>query len=113
VLVHHEARSTCDQQDLACLAAGPAPPYTSASLVAAADRSFARERYHTRTFVVYNATEQVAFLRNITSMEMGTNVALEGSIGWFVGTGESRARRDVIGRFSDRDFLYARLRVHF
>ncbi|MGE5814673.1 MAG: hypothetical protein ACM36C_09325 [Acidobacteriota bacterium] len=113
VLVHHEGAAACVPQDPACRATGPATDYTSTSLVAAADRTFARERYRTRTFAVYNATERATFVRNITSMEVRANVTLEGSIGWFFGSGTSQARRDVIGRFSDRDFLYARLRVHF
>jgi hypothetical protein len=102
VLVHHEA----------ALQANPGS-YTATSLVAAADRTFARERYRTRTFGVYNATEGVTFLRNISSMEVRANVTIEGSIGWFFGRGSSDSRRDVIGRLADRDFLYARLRVHF
>jgi hypothetical protein len=36
------------------------------------------------------------------------NVALEGSGGWFVGDG-----RDIIGRFADSDFLYARVKYYF
>ena len=86
--------------------------YTSTSLVVSADRSFARERYRTRSFLVYNAKESVAFLRNITSVELRDNVALEGSIGWFFGEAGDAAR-DVISGFADRDFLYARLRVYF
>lgn len=82
-------------------------PFTS-SLVAAADRTFSRERYRTRAFAVYNIDDRAAFLRNITTMELHENVSLEGSIGWFFGEGD-----DIIARFADRDFLYARLRVHF
>lgn len=81
---------------------------TTASLVASADRTFAREKYRTRAFAVYNMTDRSAFARNITSVELAENVALEGSVGWFVGRSH-----DIIGRFADRDFLYARLRVHF
>lgn len=81
---------------------------TTASLVASADRSFAREKYRTRTFAVYNMTDRSAFARNITSMELVEDVAIEGSVGWFIGRSA-----DAIGRFADRDFLYARLRVHF
>jgi hypothetical protein len=113
VLVHHEPGPDCSAQSFTCTALGPAGAYTSASLVAAADRTFARERYRTRTFAVYNGTERATFLRNITAMEVRANVTLEGSIGWYFGTGGAGGRRDLIGRFSDRDFLYARLRVHF
>ncbi len=95
VLVHHE------------------PDYTSMSIVAAADRAFGRERYRTRAFAVYNVTEGATFLRTIASMELRDNVTLEGSIGWFFGGDATTARRDIINRFSDRDFLYARLKWHF
>jgi hypothetical protein len=95
VLVHRES-------------APGAEPHTAASLVASADRTFAREKYRTRAFAVYNMTDRSAFARNITSVELAENVALEGSVGWFVGRSH-----DIIGRFADRDFLYARLRVHF
>jgi hypothetical protein len=112
VLVHHEGALSCSAHDV-CAVTGPTKAYSSTSVVVAADRSFARERYRTQTFAVYNATERATFLRNTTSVELRTNVVLEGSVGWFFGSGTSRARRDVIGRFSDRDFLHARLRVHF
>jgi len=36
------------------------------------------------------------------------NVALEGSIGWFGGSGT-----DTIGRFSESDFGYVRLKYFF
>ncbi len=73
VTVHHE---TCDAPRATC----GAPTYTATSLVAAADRAFARERYRTRTFGVYNVTERATFVRNITSMEVRDNVTLGGSI---------------------------------
>jgi hypothetical protein len=41
-------------------------------------------------------------------MTLRDNLALEGSIGWFFD--ESA---DTIGRFADRDFLYARVKVYF
>lgn len=81
---------------------------TTASLILGADRSFARERYITRTFGVVNASDGSAFLRNVTTMTVRDNVAMEGSIGWFVGRSA-----DAIGRFADRDFFYARLKLYF
>ncbi len=78
------------------------------SLILSADRSFSRERYQMRTFAVYNATESSAFLRGIAAARFRDNVALEGSIGWFVGEG-----RSVIGRFSDSDFGYVRVKYYF
>lgn len=78
------------------------------SVILSADRSFARERYGLRTFGVYNATESSAFLRTIVTAKVRDNVSLEGSGGWFLGTG-----RDIVGRFSDSDFACARLKYYF
>jgi hypothetical protein len=78
------------------------------SLILSGDRSFARERYRLRTFGVYNANESSGFLRAITTAKIRDDLALEGSGGWFVGDG-----RDLIGRFADSDFLYARLKYYF
>jgi hypothetical protein len=78
------------------------------SLIVSADRSFARERYQARTFGVYNASEGSAFLRGVATAKLRDNLALEGSAGWFAGAG-----RDVIGRFRDSDFAYARIRYYF
>ena len=78
------------------------------SLIAAADRSFARERYNVRVFGVYNASESSGFARGIAAATLRDNVALEGSLGWFLGGG-----RDLVGQFDDRDFLYVRLKYYF
>jgi predicted RND superfamily exporter protein len=78
------------------------------SLIASADRTFARERYRVRTFGVYNPSESSGFARTIATASLRDNVALEGSLGWFIGSG-----RDVIGRFADSDFLYLRLTYYF
>jgi hypothetical protein len=123
VLVHHESARD-DAREGSGVVTPPdagldAPPtertaaYTSLSFVSSAERTFGRERYRSRAFVVYNATERTVFARNITSMEVVENVVLEGSIGWFFGSGRDPVARDVVTRFGDRDFLYARLRVHF
>ena len=68
-----------------------------------------RERYRLRGFGVYNPSAN----RRVSSRGIGTatlrdNVALEGSLGWFIGTG-----RDVIGRFAASDFVYLRLKYYF
>ena len=81
---------------------------TDVSLILSADRSFAAERYQVRTFGVYNATESSAFLRGIATAKLRDNLALEGSAGWFAGDGGA-----VIGRFSDSDFLYVRVKYYF
>jgi hypothetical protein len=78
------------------------------SLVVSADRTFAQERYRFRGFGVYNATEASGFLRGIGMASLRDNLALEASIGWFAGKG-----RDLIGRFSDSDFAYVRVKYHF
>ncbi len=78
------------------------------TLILSGDRTFARERYGLRTFGVYNAPESSGFLRAIVTANVRDNVALEGSGGWFIGNGQ-----DLIGRFADSDFLYARLKYYF
>jgi hypothetical protein len=81
---------------------------TDLSLIASADRTFGRERYHLRTFGVYNPNESSGFARAIATAKIRDDLALEGSGGWFIGTG-----RDTVGRFADSDFVYARLRYYF
>ena len=78
------------------------------SLVLSADRRFARERYALRVFGVANPSEGSGFARAIASAELRDNLALEASIGWFVGEG-----RDLVGRFADSDFGYLRLKYYF
>jgi hypothetical protein len=106
VLVHSESYDW----PLASPAPGDAPSdgRTDVSLVVSADRTFAQERYRFRGFGVYNATEASGFVRGIGMASLRDNVALEASIGWFVGKG-----RDLIGRFSDSDFAYLRVKYYF
>ena len=78
------------------------------SLIVAADRTFARERYRLRTFAVYTPDESNAFLRAIGVANLRDNLALEGSVGWFAGEGQN-----LIGTFANSDFLYARLKYYF
>jgi hypothetical protein len=102
VLFHGES------YDLPLAAADPADGRSDVSFVASADRTFARERYRLRGFGVYNATEASGFLRGIGIASLKDNLALEGSLGWFLGDG-----RDLVGRFGDSDFAYLRLRYYF
>jgi hypothetical protein len=90
--------------------AGAAPPgsRTDVSLIISTDRSFARERYQSRVFGVYNPNSDAGFLRGILTANLKDNVALEGSLGWFAGSGA-----DTISRFSDSDFVYVRLKYFF
>jgi hypothetical protein len=78
------------------------------SLIMSADRTFARERYRARAFGVANTTEGSGFARGIGTAELRENLALEGSVGWFLGRGD-----DLIGRFSESDFVYVRLKYSF
>jgi hypothetical protein len=78
------------------------------SLIGIAERSFARERYRTRAFIAANLTDRATFARNITTIELRQNLSLEGSVGWFFGEGPTG-----IWQFTDRDFLYVRLKGHF
>jgi uncharacterized protein len=78
------------------------------SFIVSADRTFARERYQVRAFSVYSPSEGSSFLRGIATAKVRDDVALEASGGWFAGEG-----RDTIGRFSDSDFVYGRIRYYF
>lgn len=103
VLVHHEAYDaplrTLD---------GVRRGRNDVSLVMSGARTFARERYRLRTFGVYTPTEDSAFVRGIGTASVRDNLVLEGSAGWFLGTGN-----DTVGRFSDSDFGYVRLKYFF
>ncbi len=78
------------------------------SLIVSADRSFARERYQVRAFGVANTSQGSGFARAIATAGLRDNVVLEGSTGWFLGESD-----DLIGRFSDSDFAYLRLKYYF
>jgi hypothetical protein len=103
VLVHHESYDEPILRE-----DGLQRARSEVSLILSADRSFAAERYQVRTFGVYNATESSAFLRAIATAKLRDNVSLEGSAGWFAGEGGT-----VIGRFSDSDFGYVRVKWYF
>lgn len=81
---------------------------TDVSLIFSADRTFARERYRVRGFGVYGASSQSGFVRGIGVANVRDNLALEASLGWFAGQGE-----DLVGRFSDSDFAYVRMKYYF
>jgi hypothetical protein len=81
---------------------------TDVSLIVSADRSFAREKYQGRLFSVYDPNNGSGFVRGILTVTLRDNVALEGSLGWFGGSGF-----DTIGRFADSDFGYVRLKYFF
>jgi len=88
--------------------AAPAADRTDVLLILSTDRSFARQRYESRVFGVYNPNSGAGFLRGILTANLRDNVAVEGSLGWFGGSGA-----DAISRFSDSDFAYVRLKYFF
>jgi len=90
------------------LAVGRAIDRTDVTLVAAVDRSFARETRSVRAFAVYNPNEKSAFVRAIMSFVIRDNLSAEASGGWFAGSGS-----DALSRLASRDFMYARLKVFF
>jgi len=95
VLVHRERYDAGSQR-------------TDVSLIVSADRSFAREKYNGRLFGVYNPKSRAGFARGIATASLRDNLALESSVGWF-----GRRGLDTIGRFSDSDFVYLRLKYFF
>jgi hypothetical protein len=102
LLLHHES------YDNAPLPLALPSSRTDVSLIGSADRTFARQRYSARLFGVYNPSSDAGFVRGIMTATLKDNLALEGSIGWFAGSGT-----DTIGRFSQSDFGYVRLKYFF
>ena len=102
ILLHSES------YDAPLSVSSPEDGRTDLSFVASADRTFAREKYRLRTFAVYNPVERSAFVRAIGIASVKDNLALEASLGWFAGDGAG-----LVGRFSDSDFVYARLKYYF
>lgn len=94
VLVHREAHDGTSRTDV--------------SIIASADRAFAREKYTGRLFAVYNPSQSSGFVRGIAVAGVRDNVKLEGSVGWFAGSGD-----DTISRFADSDFVYVRIKYFF
>jgi hypothetical protein len=89
---------------------------TNVSIVAGATRTFARETRTVRLFGVYDASDRSGFIRAIATVSLRDNLALEGSLGWFVvDAAETRrlSSRSLVSRFADRDFLYVRLKFYY
>jgi hypothetical protein len=72
-----------------------------------ADR-YTRETRTLHVFAVYDPVDATAFGRVIAAVSVRDNVWLGGSGGIF-----TDSSTDVLGRLSQRDFLYARLKVFF
>lgn len=81
---------------------------TDVNLIAALDRSFSRETRRLQVFGVYDPTEATSFLRAIFTWKLTDLLSIEGSGGWFAGAGP-----DTLGRFTDRDFAYVKVRRDF
>jgi hypothetical protein len=81
---------------------------TDVTLVAAADRSFARDTRRLRVLGVYAPSDDTAFVRAIAETSLRDNVSLEASAGVFAGDGLGR-----LGRLASRDFVYLRLKVFY
>ena len=88
---------------------------TDVSIVGWAERSFARQTRAARLLAVYDPSDETAFVRAIGTMSLRDNLSLEGSAGWFTGEPSDSVLNgiDVLALLSRRDFLYARLKVHF
>jgi hypothetical protein len=76
-------------------------------VVAAADRSFARETRTLRVFAAYDPSDETLFGRVIAAISLRDNVWIEGSGGVFTGSSA-----DTLGRLTRRDFAYARLKIY-
>lgn len=90
---------------------------SEATLVASAERRFARDTRIVRVFAVYDPGDAL-FVRTIATFSVRDNVAFEASGGLF--TGSPSVDRAIgldaggsLARFARRDFLYARLRISF
>ena len=86
----------------------PGAGRTDVSLIASADRAFARQKYEARLFAVYDPSNGSGFVRGIATAKLRDDLALEASLGWFAGSGP-----DTLGRFADSDFTYVRLKYFF
>jgi hypothetical protein len=84
------------------------PSTSHLNVIASVDRRFSRDRYLVRLFGVLNPEDRSGFARGLASWSVRDNLMLEASGGIFLGEGS-----DTISRFTDRDFLFARMRYSF
>lgn len=82
--------------------------HQSVSVVAGFSRMFNRDRVETRVFSLVNPEDRAGFVRGLLAWKPADDVAVETSLGWFIGEGD-----DVITRFGDRDFGYVRVKYFF
>jgi len=78
------------------------------SFVGSIERPFARDRYRARAFAVVNPGDRSGFVRGLFVWNTRDNVSVEASAGAFLGTGD-----DTLGRFRERDFVFARVKFNF
>ena len=86
----------------------PGVESTDVLMVGWAERSFVRETRTVRVLAAWNPDAESLFVRAIGGWSLRDGVALEVSGGWLRGAGQ-----DLLSRLAQRDFLYARLKVHF
>ena len=86
----------------------PALDALDVNVVGSIERTFSRERYRARAFVVVNPADASAFLRGVLAWSVRDNVSAEFSAGSFLGDGD-----DAIARFDGRDFVMAAFKYHF
>lgn len=78
------------------------------NLIASINRLFSRETRTLQVFAVYDPTEATSFVRGIFTVSLTDRLSIEASGGLFSGSGS-----DTLGRLSDRDFAYVKVRRHF
>ena len=88
--------------------ADPGLAATDVSVLGSIERSFARERYRARLFGVANPADAAGFVRVLLGWSVRDNVGVEASAAAFLGDGD-----DLLSRFRDRDFGFARVVVYF
>lgn len=86
----------------------PATSKSHVNVIGSIERGFSREKYLARLFGVANPDDRSGFVRGLFSWSLKDNVLLEASGGTFIGRGS-----DTISRFTDRDFVFLRVRYSF
>ena len=81
---------------------------TDVNLVGSIDRTFGRDEWLTRGFVVVNPADGSAFVRGVVIWRPRDAVAFEASAGGFAGTSD-----DTLGQFKGRDFVFGRMTYFF
>lgn len=88
--------------------AATVPAEGGVQLVGGTERTFSRDTRRLRAFAVVDPSEGTAFLRLVGAWNLRDNLWLEGSSGVFTGDGT-----DLLGQFTARDFVSARIKYYF